>query len=253
MIAGLNLLRHVDVASPVHRAEARTKVLALTIVVFALSFDPTWSTVAIVWAGIVMAFVTARLPVGALPRLPRLLLVTMVLALAIGLAAGGVPNVMIGSVSVGLGGLLLQLRFFGVSLGLLGLALLLGWTTPLSDLPAAASWMLAPLRWLRVPTDDLVAGLTLAIRSLPLMADELATTAALWSLRPKGRGNRIAGAIDFAATATTAATRRAAELGTTLEHRGEIVVPIRPPRWSRADLGVVAFTAVMVTLVVLVP
>ena len=38
MIGGLNLLRYVDGESVVHRADARTKVAGLTVLVFVLSF-----------------------------------------------------------------------------------------------------------------------------------------------------------------------------------------------------------------------
>ncbi len=238
MMARLHLLRYVSGASVLHRANARSKVLALTVTVFALSFDPVWSSLTVVWGGGLVAFVAARLPRGVLPRPPRLLLWAMGLALVFGLAAGGEPFVDLAGTSVGLGGLILQLRFFAVTLGLLWLALLLGWTTPLSELPRAAAWMLAPLRVLRIPTDDVVAGLTLAVRALPLMADELATTTTLWGLRPNRHGNRIVEAIDLAATATTAATRRAAELGETLANRGPVTHQGGHGTWGPADVVV---------------
>ncbi len=250
MMARLHLLRYVDGASILHRANARTKVLALTISVFALSFDPVWSSLLVIWVGGLLAFVTARLPLGVLPRPPRLLLWAMGLALVFGVAAGGEPFVVVGGTSVGVGGLILQLRFFAVTLGLLWLALLLGWTTPLSELPRAAAWMLAPLRLLRIPTDDVVAGLTLAVRVLPLMADELATTTTLWGLRPKRHANRVVEAIDLAATATTSATRRAAELGETLANRGPVTHPTGHGTWGAADLVVALGAAVVLGVIV---
>lgn len=259
MIAGLNLLRYVDGQSVVHRADARTKVAGLTVLVFVLSFDPTWSSVGVVWASVALSFVVARLPVGVRPRLPRLLLWSMTLALLIGLAAGGEPFLELGNnrPSIGVGGLLLQLRLFGVTLGLLALALMLGWTTPMADLPAAADWLLTPLRWLRVPVDDLVTALAVAVRALPLMADELTTTSALWNLRSKPQGSRLWGdgivdMIDFAATVTSSAVRRATEFADTLTNRGPMVLPRTPPTWSSADVwigaGVLVSAAAMVGL-----
>lgn len=241
MIGSLHLLRFLDGQSVLHRAGARSKVLTLTMLVFGLSFDPSWSSVGIVWGTIVFGFLVARLPRAALPRPPRMLWWAMGLALMFGLLAGGEPSVSVGGSSLAIGGLIFQVRFFGVTLGILGVALLLGWTTRLADLPPAASWLLAPLGKLGVPTDDVVAGLTLAVRSLPLMADELSTTAALWSARPPTSEKRLVQAIDFAATATVAATRRATELGEAVANRGPLVVNARQQRWVLADGLVLMF------------
>ena len=243
MIGSLHLLRFLEGQSVLHRAGARSKVLALTMLVFGLSFDPSWSSVGIVWGTIVVGFVVARLPRGVLPRPPRLLWWAMGLALVFGLLAGGEPSVELGESSLAIGGLIFQIRFFGVTLGILGVALLLGWTTRLADLPPAASWLLRPLGLLRVPTNDVVAALTLAVRSLPLMADELSTTAALWSSRPPTSDKRLVQAIDFAATATVAATRRATELGEAVGNRGPLVVNARQQRWVLAD-GLILAAAV---------
>ncbi len=247
MIGSLHLLRFLEGHSVLHRAGARSKVLALTMLVFGLSFDPSWSSVGIVWTTILLGFFVARLPRAVLPRPPRLLWWAMGLALGFGLLAGGEPSATLGQTSVAIGGLIFQIRFFGVTLGILGVALLLGWTTRLADLPPAASWLLAPLRLVRIPTDDVVAGLTLAVRSLPLMADELATTAALWSARPPTSDKRLVQAIDFAATATVAATRRATELGEAVANRGPLVINVRQQPWVLADGLVVAFGVAAVT------
>ncbi len=252
MIAGLNFLRFVDQDSVVHRANARTKVLALVALVFVFSFDPSWSSVAIVWTSIVVSFLLARLPRGALPRLPRVLLWSIGLALAFGLAAGGEPYVDLGARSIGVGGLLIEIRFAGVSLGLLALSLILGWTTPLAELPRAADWLLSPLRKVRLPVDDVIVVLTLAVRALPLMADELATTNALWRLRPKRHQNVMVEMVDFASTATTASVRRATELAETLTNRGAVTMARHPSTWGIADLVVGLVAAVTVGAMILV-
>ncbi len=248
MTAELQLLRYAETGSMVHRADARTKVLALTAMALILSFDPSWSTAVATWTVVVVAFIAARLPRSVIPRPPKPLLWGIALSLVFGLLAGGDPTIGGGGFSLPVGGLVFQFRFLAVSFGYLALALLLGWTTPLGQLPSAAAWLLAPLRYLRIPIDDVVAGLALSVRALPLIADELTTTTALWSARPPVHRNRLVGAVDLAATATVAATRRAAELGEALAARGSYTPPATRSRLALADLAV----AVMVALVLAV-
>lgn len=243
MISQFNLFRYVEGSSLFHRADARPKVLGLTVLVFVFSFSPGWWGVAIVWLLGALIFALARLPLSVLPTPPKLLYWAMAIAMFFGLLAGGDPEVTVGGLTVGLGGAILQLRFFLVTLGLLLLALLIGWTTPAADLPRAAAWILHPLRWLRVPIDELVAALTLAVRALPLVADEFTTVTTLWRTRPRrpgldGLNGKMAEGIDVAATVTTASVRRAAELGEALEYRGPMVVHHRQPPWTVADLVV---------------
>jgi energy-coupling factor transport system permease protein len=211
--------------------------------------------VAVLWGLGALAFVAARLPVGVLPRPPRLLVVALALSMVLAAVSGGDPVVEVGGIGVGLGGLLVQTRFVAISLGLLWGGLLLGWTTPAADLPGAAAWMLAPMRRLRIPVDDVVAALSLAVRSLPLVADELTTMVALWRVRPRPQGRRsaVVALLDLSATATTSAVRRATELGAAVEARGPVSVVSVRSTWGRADAWVAGVAAVGVVLVVFGP
>lgn len=241
MISQFNLFRYVDGSTVVHRADARPKVLGLTILIFVFSFSPGWWAVGIVWTLGLVIFGLARLPRSVMPRPPKLLFYAMGIAMFFGFVSGGDPVVAVGDLSIGLGGAIVQLRFFMVTIGLLFLALLIGWTTPAADLPRAAAWILQPLRWLRIPIDELVAALTLAVRALPMVADEFTTVTTLWRTRPRrpgleGLNGKMIEGIDVAATVTTASVRRATELGEALEYRGPMIVRHRHPKWSLADL-----------------
>ncbi len=221
MISQFNLFRYVDGETVVHKADARPKVLGLTVLVFVFSFSPGWWGVGIVWFLAGGLFALARLPRQVLPKQPKLLLYAMGIAMFFGALSGGDPIVNLGIGDLGLGGMIVQLRFFLVTLGLLLLAMLIGWTTPAADLPRAAAWILTPLRWLRVPIDELVAALTLAVRALPLVAYEFTTVTTLWRTRPRQTGvqgvnGRIYEGIDVFATLTTASVRRSTELGEAL-------------------------------------
>ncbi len=251
MTASFQLLRYAETGSALHRADARTKVIALTVLAGVLSFDPSWTTAGAVWVLAIGAFLVARLPRSVIPPPPRPLRWGIGLSIVLGLLAGGEPFVELGTVSIGIGGLIFQLRFLAVSFGYLAIALLLGWTTPLGQLPAAAAWLLAPLGRVGLPIDDVVAGLALSVRALPLIADELTTTTTLWAARPPRHQNRVVNAVDLLATATVAATRRATELGEALDARGRYTPP--PPRTSfgLADLVIAASVAAVGVVAVL--
>ena len=258
MISKFNLFRYVDGDTVVHKADARPKVLGLTVLVFVFSFSPGWWGVGIVWLLAAVLFGLARLPRQVLPKPPKLLLYAMAIAMFFGVVSGGDPVVNVGNLSVGLGGAIVQLRFLLVTLGLLLLAMLIGWTTPAADLPRAAAWIMAPLRWIRVPIDELVAALTLAVRALPLVADEFTTVTTLWRTRPKqpgleGVNGRLVEGVDVFATLTTASVRRATELGEALEYRGPMIVRHQHPRWRLADLAVLGLLAGAAVAIYLVP
>jgi energy-coupling factor transport system permease protein len=158
----------------------------------------------------------------------------MVATCGLGWIAGGDPY--------GLGGVILQLRLFGFTLGLLGLSLLLGWTTPTADLPVAASWLLTPLRKLGVPVDDIAAGLALAVRALPLVAEEFSTVIKMNRFRTRQHKDVVVRGMDLAATATVATVRRGIEMGEAVEARGGVptaaqiaATPSCPNRWGASE------------------
>ena len=92
--------------------------------------------------------------------------------LVLALVSGGPPDVHLGSLKVGLGGLDNFTRFSMVGVDVLAGAALLGWTTPLADLSPALGRLLGPLRRVRVPVDELVGAIALSIRCLPLLLEE---------------------------------------------------------------------------------
>ncbi|MFW2380216.1 MAG: energy-coupling factor transporter transmembrane component T family protein [Acidimicrobiales bacterium] len=246
----LNLLRFVDQDSPLHRLNPRAKVASLLVLMATFSFDASWSAVALIWILVLGGSRLARLPRGVVPKPPRILLVTMAVTCGLGWIAGGEPN--------GLGGLILQLRLFGFMIGLFALSLLLGWTTPTADLPVATAWLLTPLRKLRVPVDDIAAGLALAVRALPLVADEFSTVIAMNRFRTKQHKDLVVRGMDLAATATVATVRRGIEMGEAVEARGGIptatqiaATPSCPNRWGVGELLLAMVTVAAIALVVL--
>lgn len=246
----LNLLRYVEGNSWVHRLNPRAKVASLVALMAVFSFDASWLAVGLLWLIVIGGSMLAALPRGVAPRPPRVLLITMAVTVALGWIAGGDPY--------GLGGVILQLRLFGFTLGLLGLSMLLGWTTPTADLPVAAAWLLTPLRRVGVPVDDIAAGLGLAVRALPLVAEEFSTVISMNRFRTKQHKDLVVRGMDLTATATVASVRRAREMGEAVEARGGAPTaaqiaktPSCPNHWGISELALAAATAAAIAVVII--
>ncbi len=218
--AELNLLRHVPGASPVHRMWAGTKLVVVTAVTAAVALRPTWSSEAVAAVLLALAVLAARIPRGAVPRLPRWFLGAVAIGAAAGLSAGGDPQVG----GFALGGLLEWLRLTLLGVLVLGFAALFGWTTPLSELTPALDRLLRPFRRVRVPVDELVAMVGLAVRCVPLLVEELRTVMAARRLRvpvePTGLRAQVVAAHDMLVTTVVSAVRRGRDLADAIEARG---------------------------------
>ncbi len=260
--AGLTLLRVVPVDGWLHRLDPRTKIAVLLAVVLTVSIKPSWAGLAAVAVAILAAAATGGIPWSARPRLPRIFLLAIGLSLVLGLLAGGEPGVAIGGVTeIGMGGLLAQLRFLAVTFVILAATHLFGWTTSLSELPAAANWYLRPLGRLGLPVDELVTALALGVRALPLLLDEVAAAVRLARRRPRppvtDPRQRLVGPlvtfVDLASTVTSSTVRRALEVGETLQRRGLDDGGDLGGRPGRGDLIAVVATIGLVVAVVRLP
>jgi energy-coupling factor transporter transmembrane protein EcfT len=117
----------------------------------------------------------------------------------------------------------------------------------------------APARWLRLPVDEWIVAVGLAIRCLPLLIDETRTLVAVRrvrrrhvAVRPSSVRTtlRVVGyeAHDLLATLVVVALRRARDLADAIEARGGIRASTGPASGPRlADVVVLATLAVVVT------
>ena len=98
------LLRLLPHDSPVHRLWAGTKLLVVLGLGVMLSFRPTWPALGAAAAVVAVGIVAARVPAGAVPRLPRWVWVLALADALLTLRSGTPPLVYIGSVDLSLGG-----------------------------------------------------------------------------------------------------------------------------------------------------
>ena len=222
----IHVVRFVPGTSPLHRMWAGTKLVALGLLSIALLLWPSWKSIGIMGALVLIAFLAARLPRGISPRLPWWLGGVLAAGAVLALVSGGQPDVYLGSLRVGLGGLGNFTRFSMVGVDVLASAALLGWTTPLADLSPALGRLLGPLRHLRVPVDELVGAIALSIRCLPLLLEEARVLrAARRARRPANpRSFRELGdeSVEVVFGALANAIRRAREIAEAIEARGGV-------------------------------
>ncbi|GAB2714930.1 CbiQ family ECF transporter T component [Nocardia thraciensis] len=204
------LLREVPVDSPIHRLWAGTKMIGAFLISLLLMLLPSWPVLGVTVLFLVAVVLTARLPLGALPRLPWWFWGL--------LAAGALLNVPVGEAAV--------LRYAQVtSFGLILVtsSFLIAWTTPMGEIAPALATLGAPLRKLRVPVDEWAVVVALTMRGLPLLLDEMRLLRAARRLRPKDSALQRAAVnplLDILTAAMAVATRRAGELGEAITARG---------------------------------
>jgi energy-coupling factor transporter transmembrane protein EcfT len=172
------------------------------------------------------------------------------------------PIVHIGAFPISMGGLSdwARLLLLGTILVLSGA--LVGWTTPLGEIAPAFARLTTPLRWLRLPVDEWVVAVAVAIRCLPLLIDEIRMLVAARRLRrsedtePETFRELVRETHDLLSTATVVSIRRARDLADAMVARGGLggAVADSTERPGLADAIVLALVTVLsiTTVVVLV-
>lgn len=186
---GISLGTYVPGDSPLHRLDARVKVALLLCATVALFCVQSLPALAVVLAATVALARLAGMPLGRVARN----LLPMAIVFAVMLAANALR--FDGSGDIGIAGA------FGVSSSgavrgcaavvriacLVAFALLVSSTTTASALTESLLWMLAPLRRLRVPVDDVATTLSIALRFIPVCAEQLDRVATA----QRARGARV--------------------------------------------------------------
>lgn len=259
------LLRPVPVSSPIHDLWAGTKLLIVLSISVLLTFYPGWVSIGLVAALVLASARLAHIPRGAVPSVPMWLWILLAIGGVTAAMSGGSPMIHIGTVALGLGGLLNFLRVTALSIVLLGLGAMVSWTTNVAEIAPAVASLGRPLRALRIPVDEWAVALALALRAFPMLIDEFRVLYAARRLRPKqiprsrkARRRRWAlELIDLMATAITVTLRRADEMGDAITARGGTgqisAAPARPKRgdWAALSIAGVVCAAALAAEIVL--
>ena len=235
--------RPVPVDSPIHRLRAETKVIAGIVISIGLVFNPAWSHIGVAAALVVATFLLGRLPRSILPRPPLLVRFGLIGGAMGATFSGGDPV----AAGIALGGLLDFLRLIGVGVVMILWAGILSWTTGLTAVGFAIRRLIAPLRRLRVPVDEIGTVIALAVRALPLVADEVAVVNESATSRPASPdldGHPFRESFGFIGDTATAVVigshRRARDLAMAMVSRGSTTAPEPPkPNFRKVDIAVI--------------
>lgn len=251
-------LRPVPGDSVIHRLRAGTKLLT----VFALSVlvivQPSWLTIGSVAALTTVGALLARIPRGALPSPPRWVWAGLVVLGVVAALAGGSPDVRVGTITIGLGGLMDFARVTALPVVLLALGSLLPLTTNTAEIAPAVATLGQVTRRVRVPVDEWSVALALALRALPMLVDDIRVLRAAYRMRPPSTSaglvasirRSVATLLDMAIATMAVAERRADAMGAAIAARGgfgQIAVTPGPPRsadWVTLALVAALFAAV---------
>jgi energy-coupling factor transport system permease protein len=222
------LLRPVPGRTVIHEMWAGTKLIVVFALGVLMTFYPGWVPIAAVGVMVGIAAWLAHIPRGTLPSVPKWLWFLLILGGVTAAFSGGTPVIALGSVHLGLGGLLYFLRVTALSVVLLGLGAMVSWTTNVSEFAPAVATLGKPLRRLRIPIDDWAVALALALRAFPMLIDEFHVLYAARKLRPRPvltsrRAKRRRWGlemVDLLAAAITVALRRGDEMGDAIAARG---------------------------------
>lgn len=222
------LLRPVPGRSVVHKLWAGTKLTAAFGISAFLTVNPGWVAIGLLGALVLGGVRLARIPRGVLPSVPRWLWILLAVVGTTATLAGGDPHIHLGTVSLGLGGLLDFLRITTFSVVLLGASALVSWTTNVAEIAPALASLGRRLRPLRIPVDEWSVALALALRTFPMLIDEFRVLYAARRLRPRQtpRTRRVrlrqlvADLTDLIVAVVTVTLRRADEMGDAITARG---------------------------------
>jgi energy-coupling factor transporter transmembrane protein EcfT len=257
----LTFLRLIPGNTVVHRLWAGTKILVAFALGILLSFWPTWAMIGLAAAVVLLALLLAHIPLGAFPRLPRWFFGLMAIGAGLSLLSSTKPVVDVGGIGLSLGGLEQWARFTTLAVVLIVSGAVIGWTTPLGDVAPALRRLFRPLRWVRLPVDEWVLAIALAIRCLPLLIDEIRTLGAARRLRAHPDDEREATvrdilreAHDLLATAIVNSIRRARDIAEAMVARGGLKggVTAADRRLGLADVFVLLATIALCVVAVAV-
>lgn len=184
---------YIPAESPIHKLNAQVKITLACVFSIAVFFIESWPGMLIVLASVIALYAIAHVRIsnamrGLLPIVFILVFTVVVHAFSISLGSAAAPGlsaagslglkqewVIFGTFGLTLDGLVVGI-FFALRIALLvAICSLLTFTTSMVDLTDAMLKILSPLRVINVPVDDIAMMVSIALRFIPITAQEAHT------------------------------------------------------------------------------
>ncbi len=230
--------------TPIHRADGWVKLVLLLVFSVGVFFVGTWRGLGIYALALACAVSLARLPWGRLAKLsvPLLVILAFIWAfnafaldidniatsgmggVSAGFAQGWQPVALIGRFGFVPEGCMFALFYAARILLILLASFVVSFTTTAEELMRALAQLMAPLRRIKVPVDDIATMLSIAVRFIPLTAVELADVRSAQESRGAafGTGSPLARVLQWRTVLIPVVVRlfrRADALGVSMEAR----------------------------------
>ncbi len=253
-------LQYVPGQSPLHRLDARSKLLTMAIIIAGVLIAGHPQGYAVLLLLLAGATAVGRIDLARVRRAFGLLLVFIVIGgVVVAILTPGKVVATFGPVHVTDTGRDLAIRGTAQTLVIIYTGALMVMTTAPSVLGNGLVWFMNPLRRLRVPVDEIAVMVSLGLAFLPLLQQELQRI--LLAQRARGadfrRGtfeSRLISALNILPPLLASNLRRAEELAVAMEARG--YVPGAPRtllnagRFGRADAVAILLALVFAIIAV---
>ena len=200
----INVSAYIPGSTPIHACDARVKIALLLAYAVTLFLIETWAGLALCAIAFAGAVAASGVPVARYfgPIKPVYVIVAFTVAFnafafdagaaqhaapalapgVAGLADGAAPLALVGSFGLVPAGLARGVFFAMRIVLLVAASLVVTYTTTSSEMTDALASFLSPLRRLRVPVDDIATTVSIALRFIPITAEELMRVrAAQWA------------------------------------------------------------------------
>lgn len=166
---------YVPLKSPVHRLDARTKlILCIWYVISVFFTNHLWPAL---WLSLVLliTLIISRVPLKMYwaGLRPFLIVILITVFLQVIFSSGGQVYWHYGWMSITSDGIKNAVLIFYRFTVIITASTVLTVTTPTLRLASAFSWLIYPLKWLKVPVDKLSLMLSIALRFVPTIMDDI--------------------------------------------------------------------------------
>lgn len=166
---------YIPLNSPIHRLDARTKLLLCIWYVISVFFtNHLWSSLwltAVLLVTLIISQVPLKMYWSGLK--PFLIIILITVCLQVLFSSGGQTYWHYGWISITSDGIANSFLIFYRFTVIITASTVLTATTPTLQLANAFSWLIKPLKWIKVPVDKISLMLSIALRFVPTIMNDI--------------------------------------------------------------------------------